>query len=243
MVKFPTPQAATNSSDGNQRQCITLGKEAQPLLIIDNAAPDPAALVAAAESGEPFCKTDDNFYPGHRKVAPPEYTQLLQAFAPDIAAVFGCQSATAPQLVVEASVFSLVTTPQRALRPIQCVPHVDSQDGNLLAVVHYLCDEKYDGTSFYRHRNTGYESITPERCKTYFHQLKGEMIQQGQAALQYMNGSTSLFDRVYRVPLKFNRLIIYRGNSLHAGDIDPALGLPLAPREGRLTINSFLSLS
>lgn len=223
------------------KQILRIGKEKNPILIIDNFADNAGELCTLAEDGEPFVAQASDFYPGLRKPAPAHYREYLQkALATDIANLFGLSASA--QVTVDLSVYSLVTTPANQLRPIQCVPHMDTQDPSHIAAVHYLCDEKYDGTSFYRHRSTGFESVDASRMNGYFSQLKEEVIQQGRAVAGYINGSTSLFECTAHIELKFNRLILYRGNCLHAGNIDPTLGLTPSPRSGRLTINSFLRI-
>ncbi len=232
-VRFPV-------NAGMTKQLLFLGEEKNPLLIIDNFMSDPSALRRLAEGGG-FVAQDSDFYPGQRKPAPVGYAEALQQnLKADIKNIFSDQAGSERELVTDLSVFSLVTTPEKQLRPIQCVPHIDTHHRHHLAAIHYLCDEKFGGTSFYCHRSTGYESIDEQRLKDYFPRLKSEVIREGEAALHYMNGSTALFERIASIPLKFNRLILYRSNCLHAGDIDPAQGLEDSSETGRLTINSFL---
>jgi hypothetical protein len=233
-VRFP-------ANAGMTKQLLLIGEEQNPLLIIDNFMSDPSALRSLAAEGDGFVAQDSDFYPGQRKPAPAGYAESLQqTLEADIKKIFSDQASSERELVTDLSVFSLVTTPEKQLRPIQCVPHIDTHHRHHLAAVHYLCDEKFGGTSFYCHRSTGYESIDEQRLKDYFPRLKSEVIREGEAALRYMNGSTALFERIASIPLKFNRLILYRSNCLHAGDIDPAQGLEVSPETGRLTINSFL---
>jgi hypothetical protein len=47
------------------------------------------------------------------------------------------------------------------------------------------------------------------------------------------------FERIHRVDAAFNRLLIYKGNTLHSGDIGERTVLSEDPRRGRLTINGF----
>ena len=57
---------------------------------------------------------------------------------------------------------------------------------------------------------------------------------------RYMNGDTSLFQRIHQVAAKKNRLIIYPSNLLHSGDLAQTTALPANPQQGRLTISSFI---
>ncbi|QBE65819.1 hypothetical protein EWM63_24920 [Pseudoduganella lutea] len=137
---------------------------------------------------------------------------------------------------------SLATTPQEALRPIQSLPHFDSVERNLIASVHYLCDERFGGTSFYRHRSTGFESMDAQRIAGYAPRLKQEVMRQGARSFTYIRGDTALFERTASVNAKFNRAIFYRSNLLHSGDIAVDAGLSVVPRGGRLTANTLATI-
>ena len=64
--------------------------------------------------------------------------------------------------------FAIVTTPPAALTLEQRLPHVDALDPGRMAIVHYLSPDDTDGTAFYRHRTTGFETITAARSAAYF---------------------------------------------------------------------------
>ncbi len=219
-----------------------IGHEQNPLIIIDNFFIEPENLITLAESGAPFAGQATDYYPGLRKVVSGAYAnQSLEAVAPIIRNAFGLPAENTARTSL--CVFSLATTPTHKLRPIQCVPHIDTHDPNQFAMVHYLCSEHYGGTSFYRHKATGYETITDMRLEDYFRILKQEVMTGGLPKFEYINSNTALFERIANVKVKFNRAVIYRSNVLHAGDISEALGLSTSPREGRLTANSFINFS
>ena len=221
---------------------LRIGEDATPLLIIDDLVTDPQWLIKAAAEGSAFNTDPANFYPGIRKPAPQLYPQVLQsALLPLLQAVFNPQARHLHSLQ---TAFSMSTTPATQLRPIQMLPHIDATTPQQLAMVHYLCGPEHGGTSFYRHRETGFERISAERLASYSATLKAEA-QAAQLHLQpgYIDGDTSLFQRIYQVDAKPNRAIIYPGNLLHSGDIREGLGLSADPKIGRLTISSFLQLS
>ncbi len=221
---------------------LRIGDEATPLLIIDDLVTDPEWLINAAGQGCNFQTDPANFYPGIRKPAPQLYQQALQtALLPLLQAVF---SPEARRLQSLQAAFSLSTTPATQLRPIQMLPHIDATTPHQFAMVHYLCGPEHGGTSFYRHRETGFERISAGRLAGYSAILKAEA-QAAQLHLRpgYIDGDTSMFQRIYQVDAKPNRAIIYPGNLLHSGDIREGLGLSIDPRQGRLTISSFLQLS
>ncbi|MES2824167.1 MAG: DUF6445 family protein [Pseudomonadota bacterium] len=220
----------------------TIGREQNPLIIIDNFFAAPENLIALAKSDAPFVGQTTDYYPGLRKIAPEAYAeQSLEILAPLIRNAFNLSKENTARTSL--CVFSLATTPTHKLRPIQCVPHIDTHDPYQFAMVHYLCSEHYGGTSFYRHRTTGHETITDIRLEEYFRILKHEVMTGGLPQLEYINGNTSLFERIAKIEVKFNRAIIYRSNALHAGDISDVLGLSTNPEEGRLTLNTFINFS
>jgi hypothetical protein len=151
-----------------------------------------------------------------------------------VADTFGAQ--LDPDL--ELCAFSMVTTPPDKLRPIQRIPHFDGPDRGRIAFIHYLCEPFQGGTSFYRHRATGLSEITSERVEEY----RGSVVRELEAdkpVHAYVIDHTRFFERLHGVEARFNRLIIYRGNALHSGDISARTVLSEDPRQGRLTINGF----
>lgn len=228
--------------DARRVRVEAIGSELQPVIVIDNFIADPQALVELASSGPAFAAQARDFYPGLRKQVSGDYScKLLQNIEPLIKAVFQLPQDSAATISLCA--FSLATTPAHKLRPIQCVPHIDTHDPNQFAVVHYLCDQRYGGTAFYRHRSTGFETITQARFQDYFRLLKAEVMEQGFSEPGYIAGSTSLFEQIASLEVKYNRALIYRSNALHSGNIQEALGLLADPRRGRLTANSLIHFS
>ncbi|MBN7825638.1 DUF6445 family protein [Bowmanella dokdonensis] len=138
--------------------------------------------------------------------------------------------------------FSIVTTAPQQLKLLQRIPHFDTPDKDALAAVHYLFKGPQGGTAFYRHRQTGFETIDESRAVDYFRSLEREndgpnipSPEQG-----YINGDTPLFEQTAHQEGLFNRLIVYRRHSLHSGAIAPDAVLSADPMQGRLTISSFI---
>lgn len=216
-----------------------IGSELQPVIVIDKLVAEPQALVELASCSPAFAAQARDFYPGLRKQVTGDYSrQLLQTVEPIIKEIF--ELANDSRAKISLCAFSLATTPARKFRPIQCVPHIDTHDQNQFAVVHYLCDERYGGTAFYRHRSTGFETITQERFHNYFRLLKAEVVNQGLPEPGYINDSSELFEQIASFGVKYNRALVYRSNALHSGNISEAVGLSADPRHGRLTANSFI---
>ena len=214
-------------------QIERFGTEAEPLIIIDNFAADPDALVEAACS-QSYAPRGAH-YPGIRAPADPSYLgarmDLLQQVLTD---VFDLPTGAA---LVECA-FSIVTTQRDALTPIQRIPHFDSTDPGRLALLHYLCGEGGGGTAFYRHRTTGFETIAQDRLGRYESALKGEVDALPMSG--YVDGDTALYEETGRVAARFNRMVVYRGFRLHSGVIPLDCHLSPDPRDGRLTVNTFL---
>ncbi len=224
-------------------EVVYIGRENTPLLIIDNlfTSPDELIELACDESdGLAFnCQAND-YYPGIRKVLPKQYGQNICAqLLALIKTTFGFEQASSAQVLLSA--FSISTTKPEQLRPIQTLPHFDTATANQLAMVHYLCGAEHGGTSFYRHRKSGYERISHERFAVYTSELKQQAIaEQLHKNPRYICGDNTLFEHTFAVEAKKNRAIIYPSNVLHSGNITPELGLSADPKHGRLTISSFL---
>lgn len=214
----------------------SIGAEAQPLCILDYFAPDAEALrdFAAAATFEEA----RNHYPGVRAELPVDYlTVQLPLIAGAVAQAFGRSGAIE---VIDAS-FSIVCTPAEALSVPQRLPHVDAFTPDRIALVHYLAEE-HDGTAFFRHRSTGFETVGETRREIYFRQLDTELRYGGPPAAAYVTGDTPLFECIRTAEARFNRALLYRSSNLHSGAIAPGAALPADPRAGRLTVTAFLSM-
>lgn len=216
----------------------TIGSEGAPLLVIDNLVSDPARLVRKAATSQ-FVK-HASMFPGIRAPAPASYQKFLETILnPVLADCFGL--APGPFRFPMCH-FSLVTQPPAELAFLQRVPHIDSVSSNGLATVHYLFQGSWGGTAFYRHRQSGFEYVDGSRHAAYFDCLAQESREAGAAGPGYIDGDSPLFRRIDEVDGVFNRLIVYRRNSLHSGRIDNARVPPADALQGRLSINSFIDL-
>ncbi len=210
------------------------GAEAEPVVIIDDFALTPERLIE--DAGCLTLRPMGEHYPGQRASVPPALlAPLLRALAPLITAHFGAASAA-----VEDAFYSVVTTAPADLQPIQRLPHFDGVETERLALLHFLSRDDSSGTAFYRHRGTGFETITAARLPAYRTALAADIARHGLPAAGYIAGDTPIFERIARHQGRFNRAILYRGNTLHCADIPPGLALPADPASGRFTVNSFL---
>lgn len=214
-----------------------IGVEAQPLVILDDFAPDPDGLrhFATAADFAPAL----NHYPGVRADLPPSYLETqLPVIASAAAAAFG---RTGPIRVVDAS-FSIVSTPPDELSIPQRLPHIDAFTEDRIALVHYLSPAGGDGTAFFRHRSTGFETVDQRRRDLFFRHLDTELRHRGPPPPGYLLGDTPLFECIATETARYNRALLYRSWNLHSGAISPDNILSADPRVGRLTVTGFLSI-
>jgi len=214
---------------------LAIGAERAPLLVVDNFVADAEALVADACSRR--LTVQGRYFPGIRAEAPPAYQQLLLTRLRS--ALLDCLGVPDGTLSFSMCHYSLITTPAHELTPPQRIPHVDSFAKSGLATMHYLFKANLGGTAFYRHRRTGFESIDETRRAEYARALDAEHATAAAPGPAYINGNTELFEQIAKQEGVFNRLLVYRRNSLHSGCIEANVP-DLNPATGRLSINSFI---
>ncbi|AQR73669.1 DUF6445 family protein [Sphingomonas sp. LM7] len=226
----------------NSRPTLSLrpiGSEGEPLLQIDDVLRDPQALIdfAAEEARFEPAYGSGGGYPGIRASAPLEYVEtVVRAVDPLLREAFGLARVKLGKAECN---LSLVTLPAASLVAAQREPHVDTGDPLQFAFLHYLCAGSFGGTAFYRHRATGFETLTPERLDRY--QAARARERGEEAAAGYIVSDTAHFLQTATVEAAFNGLAIYRSRVLHSGKIAPDAPLSADPRRGRLTANIFLT--
>ena len=218
---------------------IRLG--AHQALLIDDFLEDPQALVAAAcEAHYQPCPgwQEQKGYPGQRAAAPSAYSdQLGRLLEPLIKANFDVPAELA--LKTTPCAFSLTTVAPTALGPLQRIPHFDASSPHYMACLLYLCGPQHGGTGFYRHRGTGIQQVTAANKDVYAEASYAELERQPPPA-RYFDAGNEQFEFLGMVPARFNRLVLYRGSLLHTACIHPDLSISADPRQGRLTVNTFV---
>lgn len=180
------------------------------------------------------------YYPGVRSEAPKEYQDFLRLnFDEKFRSYFELPSGGFSLSLCH---YSLTTTPAAQLKLLQRIPHFDSLEKDGLAAVHYLFKTPLGGTAFYRHRKTGFESINEARKLIYFSSLETENSGVNVPQMGYINGDTPLYEQIMKVEGVFNRMLVYRRNSLHSGCIEKDFVPSSDPLVGRLSINSFIDV-
>lgn len=211
-----------------------IGESLTPLLVVDHFHPHPSALIEAANS-QTFSALQGDFYPGLRAPFPAHYLDYIQQTLPQLLQHVG--RANAP-VSLSLNQFSITTTPQDKLKPIQCIPHIDTTADNEWAMVHYLFHHANDGTAFYRHRATALERVHQHNYAQYMQCLKTQATTEGLPQKAYIQNTTSLFEQIGQVEGVFNRAIFYPANVFHSGRINVSNGLSESPAQGRLTANA-----
>lgn len=215
----------------------SIGVEAQPLVILDDFAPDADGLRRFAQAAD--FSPALNHFPGARAALPADYLAIqLPVIAAAAAEAFG---RAGPVRVVDAS-FSIVSTPASALSIPQRLPHIDAFTEDRIALVHYLSPEGGDGTAFFRHRSTGFETVDDTRRDLFFRHLDLELRHGGVPPSEYVLGDTPLFECIRTEPARYNRALLYRSWNLHSGAISRENALSADPVAGRLTITGFFSV-
>lgn len=212
---------------------IRIGRGAIELLRIDNVLQYPQGVAALAFT-QSYSEDRSNLYPGFRAAAPERFSTALRAWLSPI---------LQRTIDRDTTFFSVVATASKDLLPIQCIPHFDSTDPNLFAAVIYLCDSKFSGTVFYRHRKTGYEQITAANLSNYQLALNSDMRTHGTPRREYMAGDSVLFEAIFESALKFNSAIVYPASILHAARIEHGFERPKSKDEWRLTVTTLLQLA
>jgi Family of unknown function (DUF6445) len=190
--------------------------------------------------GLAFAEDDSNLYPGVRARVPADFSRPLHTWLTRTLHRTGVLEESC-YIHDDASFFSIVNKSPANLLPVQRIPHYDSTDPRVFAAVIYLFDRASSGTSFYRHRTTGYEKINDDIANNYKTALNRNMKTLGPPAREYANGSNDLFERTHSVDSAFNRMVIYSGNVLHAADIDGSLVNGSDNGQWRLTVTSLIN--
>jgi hypothetical protein len=228
-------------NDDAEVTVLHIGRSGIAVTRIDNVLHAPQS-VAALGFEQPYVEDRGNLYPGLRAPIPPDLSTALRTWLTRTLQRNGILKSD--QIFQrDSSFYSIVTTAAEDLLPIQRIPHYDSTDPGLFAAVIYLCDTRFSGTSFYRHRKTGYEEITSENQGDYRLALDRELRIHGPPPKGYINADSSLFEVVFSNQLTFNSAIVYPARALHAANIGKRFEPPKEKSEWRLTLTALLHVS
>ena len=214
---------------------VFMGGEQQPLMIVDNVLDQPQRMIEAAANAT-FYKPEHTNYPGLNAPLPLSYCHtVVNSLRGPIEAAFGLARS---EHLKYFGFFAVATVDATKASPVQKIPHHDSPDPNRLALVHYFCGEPYGGTGFFRHKQTGYESIDGAREETYVPLARKELAHV-EGTAKFAGPDMTNYDLIGQVAAVFNRLVIYRSHVLHSALL-AAAGASSDPAAGRLTANGFI---
>lgn len=212
-----------------------IGNERNAVVILDDFAPDPQSIRDAARDLT-FVPMPSQYYPGKRAIAPESYVATVGGtIRAALREFYGCR-----RIEFQQCYYSLSMTPLEELTVEQRLPHFDTVFENYYAAVHFLCPPEFGGTAFFRHRSTGFETISTARQAEFTTRLAAELAEHGPPPAAYVDGDTEIFEHMATVDACQNRTVIFRGNTFHSGAVSNALALPDDPLSGRLTVVSFL---
>jgi len=221
-------------------RCGYFGHEKQPFIQADSFVSDPDALKRYCVENQSFVESD-SYYPGIRMPIPLIYTvALTKSFSGMIQEYFGFNPRNVRKAV---SRYSIVTLPEHKLQMLQRIPHFDAPSKYSLAAVHYLFDSDDTGTALFRYRKLGYEYVDASRYPEYMKSVKADFPNPEDYPKGYIRGSTREFEQIGEFSAKYNRVVMYRGSSLHSGIIPPDYGFDPNPETGRLTITTFVEFA
>ncbi|WP_395789489.1 DUF6445 family protein [Aquimonas sp.] len=222
------------------RQLLPL-HDGQVCLVFDDVLAEPERLVALAEQHRAdFVEAPWNAYPGPELALSAAITARLVEFFNQHA-----RSALGARRTLRAhSRLALVTRAPEQLSPPQWICHRDrlslEPSTCVAASVLYLFDQAaLGGTAFYRPLRPPVEMdrllYDSGRLPAADFRARYDL-QPG-----YMTAGNAWFERVACVAPRYNRLIVYRGDLFHSGDIHCPERLDPDPRRGRLSLNGFFT--
>ncbi len=231
--------AAFTINTGLSSQVIYVGQQQTPVIIIDDLMADVHALLADAATAN-FGADPHSYYPGLRAFLPRPYViAVLDAVYQLIYQVY--QIPADLRLKPQDIYYSLITTSEAALTPLQCLPHFDSTAPFYFALLHYLSPAPHGGTGLFRHQPTGLERITAANQQGYFQAAEQYLAHAGAPVARYCVTSDDHYQLYQVLEYRQNRLVIYPGNLLHSSLVNPLTDISASISDGRLTANIFIN--
>ena len=216
-----------------------VGNEETAVIVIDDVVVSTWELSETARKDSNFVWDRRFAYPGVRALIPDAYVDVVLPEVVDLLReTYDIPSNLEPQLVHH--LYSLVTTSPEDLGPLQRVPHFDALSQYYFATVHYLAPGDFAGTGIFRHRPTGFERISEGRYAEYVQAAESHMKANGLPSAGYITSSDDHYELIEELEYRSNRLVIYPGNLLHSGLIEPDRDISWDPATGRLTANLFI---
>ncbi|MEW4447715.1 DUF6445 family protein [Qipengyuania sp. JC766] len=221
-------------AEGRTWRIERFGREREPVVVIDGFSREADELERLGRAARYEAAQG---YPGIRAPFDPRYLQLgAPLFQSLVEEAFGLSG----EIMAERCDFSIVSIPPDRLQDGQRRPHYDGTEPGLLATVHFLGDERDGGTAFYEHRRSGFETVTAEREDEFARLHRRDVEEFGPPPARYHYGDDESYRMIGQIGARRDRLIAYRGRTLHSGHIPMAPDPATARTSGRLTLNCFL---
>ncbi|HUL66561.1 MAG TPA: DUF6445 family protein [Burkholderiaceae bacterium] len=208
--------ALATAGESASADALRDASEARSLIVMDDFLDDPMAYrerALALEFGERTLQAEKN-YPGAQTAAQP-----CDAIMQRIANALGCDIKWDSP---DNGAFRI----SPAAASARCDIHVDGGGrGNVYAAVLYLSLPGHcrGGTAFWRHRDTGWERSPSKeelaaRGYATFLEFERRWVPTDRLRdfAEMQERRTAAWDCVLTVPMRFNRLIVYRGDYFHA---------------------------
>jgi len=223
-------------------QLKRIGRLKTPVLVLDKVLADIDAVRRDAIS-KAFSVPEQDYYPGIRAETSEDYSiailRLLNWLIKN-----HYELPVGLRMQPQLGEFSLLTTPESELNPLQCLPHIDFPGRYRFAVLHYLNEGDFDGTGFYRHKPTDLEQVTEPRAEEFFGYIQQHVKDPAVNTETYFTDTTNEFELLDTVDYRPDRLLVYPTTQLHSGYIqDVAKNLDSNPATGRLTANFFIGFN
>ena len=219
-------------------QKLTIGREQAPLLVIDNLISDAESLVELAATkifGDVV-----TYYPGIRAKVPLTYQQfILEQFGPMFAEYFGlCGS----QAAIHALPFFARDDAAGEAGATCSVFRTPIRSSAASWRSSTICSRRISGArpSTVIGRRASKSSTKPAAWNTW----PAAMKQRTDLTHRRLPTSTAirpLYEEVCRQQGVFNRMLVYRRNSLHSACLAADFVPDANPRTGRLSVNGFLA--
>ncbi|MGH8222193.1 MAG: DUF6445 family protein, partial [Woeseiaceae bacterium] len=160
------PRATIAANPDRRTRVQVVGREATPVIVIDDFALDASIAAGHARSSASFAEEQTSAYPGIRAALTREHViATLDALYELLYRTYRIPARL--RLRPQNAVYSLVSKPAADLTLSQSVPHFDSTRPHYIAVTHFLNDGAFGGTGLFRHRPTGFEKILADRLDEY----------------------------------------------------------------------------
>lgn len=211
--------------------------------VVDDVLLKPESLRRyAIEQRNTFAMAPFNAYPGLEFPMPPNISNRLRDFFNQhIRNLFNARRT----LQMNARM-AMVTLPPEQLQARQTICHRDSawvDPKNLIAasVLYLFHDSDLGGTDFYAPKRPmpEIERLVHDASTLNNSQFAGKY----PIPVNYFQGAPDYFERIGRIPAKFNRIIFYDGRIFHSANIHSPKAINPDPANGRLTLNGFFTCS